>query len=106
MTVYCILLVKGPQEATLDSAFLLTASNLSAAKARQMKSTLGGFDVDDFVAKLITYMGGRRAREDMPKDVEGSDAEIDDDGDIFLEWDKIGRRALAKSRRIPAIDFM
>jgi len=53
--------VSAPQEATLDSAFLLTASNMHAAKARAMKAGAGAFDIDDFVSKLITFMGGRRA---------------------------------------------
>ncbi|KAI0278475.1 Nse4 C-terminal-domain-containing protein [Russula aff. rugulosa BPL654] len=52
--------VSAPQEATLDSAFLLTASNMHAAKARAMKAGAGAFDIDDFVSKLITFMGGRR----------------------------------------------
>src|SRR5258708_25221968 len=52
--------VSAPQEATLDSAFLVTASNMHAAKARAMKAGAGAFDVDDFVSKLITFMGGRR----------------------------------------------
>ena len=98
--------VRGPQEATLDSAFLLTASNLGAAKARQMRSDIGGFDIDDFVAKLITFMGGRRQPEGVP--VQGSDDsfDIEDEGGGPLEWEKIGRKALAKSRRVPAMEFM
>ncbi|TDL26111.1 hypothetical protein BD410DRAFT_764462 [Rickenella mellea] len=97
--------VKGPQEATLDSAFLLQASGLGAAKARQMKSGSGTFDIDDLVAKLITFMGGRKHADERPENA-GSDDEIDDDGDAPLEWEKIGRKALAKSRRVPAMDFM
>ena len=45
--------VKGPQEATLDSHFLLMASTMGAQKARTMKSGSGLFDIDDFVAKLV-----------------------------------------------------
>jgi non-structural maintenance of chromosomes element 4 len=49
-------------------------------------------------------MGGARqlAREDG---AEASDVELDD-GDAPLDWDKIGRRVLGKSRRVPVIDFM
>ncbi|KAJ7072218.1 Nse4 C-terminal-domain-containing protein [Mycena amicta] len=84
--------VKGPQEATLDSAFLLMS------KARQMKSATGAFDIDDFVSRLSAFMGGVK--------------EVDEDGDeepsdgVFLEWDRIGRKALAKSRRVPAMGCM
>ena len=106
------LLVSAPQEATLDSAFLVTASNMHAAKARAMKAGAGAFDVDDFVSKLITFMGGRRG-EAGPKDRasggtdEDEEEEEDYDGDDEpLDWEKIGRKALAKSRRVPVMDFM
>lgn len=107
------LLVSAPQEATLDSAFLVTASNMHAAKARAMKAGAGAFDVDDFVSKLITFMGGRRG-EAGPKDrasggtdEDEEEEEEDYDGDDEpLDWEKIGRKALAKSRRVPVMDFM
>ncbi|KAL1741860.1 Nse4 C-terminal-domain-containing protein [Schizophyllum fasciatum] len=92
--------VKAPQEATLDSQVLLAASKMGAQKARAMKAGAGGFDVDEFVAKLVTFMGGRRTI--------GDDGEVDDglDADDYLDWDLIGRKALAKSRRVPAMTFM
>ncbi|KAH8119441.1 Nse4 C-terminal-domain-containing protein [Phellopilus nigrolimitatus] len=95
--------VKGPQEATLDSAFLVTASNLGAAKARQMRADAGGFDVDDFVAKLVTFMGGRWEGEER---IDADDETVEFEADQTLNWELIGRRALAKSRRVPATDFM
>ena len=99
--------VKAPQEATLDSQVLLKASTLGAQKARAMKSGAGAFDIDDFVAKLITFMGGRRPTQDRVLD--DSDEEEDDDSDDAdapLDWEKIGRKVLAKSRRVPVMDFM
>jgi hypothetical protein len=118
--------VSAPQEATLDSAFLLTASNMHAAKARAMKAGAGAFDIDDFVSKLITFMGGRRgggggggaepkdrerrphsqADADYDEDVDDDEEEDDDEDDEPLNWERIGRKALAKSRRIPVMDFM
>jgi hypothetical protein len=116
--------VSAPQEATLDSAFLLTASNMHAAKARAMKAGAGAFDIDDFVSKLITFMGGRRGGGAGPKDRdhpaaaqgEGAgredayededDDDDDDEDDEPLNWERIGRKALAKSRRVPVMDFM
>ena len=110
--------MSAPQEATLDSAFLLTASNMHAAKARAMKAGAGAFDIDDFVSKLITFMGGRRAGgavgpKDRPAQDEGAgadeddeDDEEDDEDDEPLNWERIGRKALAKSRRVPVMDFM
>lgn len=97
-------LVKGPQEATLDSHFLLMASSMGAQKARAMKSGSGAFDIDEFVSKLVIFMGGRQKIEDRQSDEHESEEE--DDLELQLDWDKIGRKALAKSRRIPALGFM
>ena len=55
----------------MDSNLLLRATMKSAMLARGMKSGSGAFDVDDFVSKLITFMGGRRnaeIREDATDD--------------------------------------
>ncbi|KAJ7446183.1 Nse4 C-terminal-domain-containing protein [Mycena galericulata] len=94
--------VKGPQEATLDSAFLLLASNMGAQKARAMKSGSGSFDIDDFVSKLVSFMGGAK-HLDVDDESDGEDAEANA---IPLQWDRIGRKALANSRRVPAMGFM
>ncbi|KAF8200954.1 Nse4 C-terminal-domain-containing protein [Pholiota molesta] len=96
--------VKGPQEATLDSHLLLMASNFGAQKARAMKSGSGAFDVDDFVSKLLQYMGGKKNIEDtLPDDSDGEEIPVNVSA---LDWDRIGRKALAKSRRVPAMGFM
>ena len=86
---------------------------MHAAKARAMKAGAGAFDIDDFVSKLITFMGGRRggagAGKDRAADGEEDDEDEDeeeDDDDEPLDWERIGRRALAKSRRVPVMDFM
>ena len=83
------------------------ASNMGAMKARAMKSGPSAFDADDFVAKLVTFMGGRRQafREDAKEDIDSEFMEDEDVG-ALLDWDKIGRKALAKSRRVPVMDFM
>lgn len=97
-------LVKGPQEATLDSHLLLMASNMGAQKARAMKSGSGAFDIDNFVSKLVMFMGGQKSLEDaLPDD---SDPEDTNDISSTLDWDRIGRKALAKSRRVPVMGFM
>lgn len=64
-----------------------------------------GFDIDDFVAKLVTFMGGRAGG--AGQGLQSEDGETDElDEDRSLDWDLIGRKALAKSRRVPAMDFM
>lgn len=99
--------VKGPQEATLDSAFLLMASNMGAIKARAIKSGPAAFDADEFVSRLLAFMGGGRQvlRETREDGEDGS--EFEEDGEEkSLDWDRVGRLALAKSRRVPVMDFM
>lgn len=65
-----------------------------------MKTTAGAFDMEDFIEKLISFMGGNKATGEAVE--EG--VEMDDTAP--LAWDKIGRKALAKSRRVPVMDFM
>ncbi|EMD35793.1 hypothetical protein CERSUDRAFT_156525 [Gelatoporia subvermispora B] len=94
--------VKGTSEATLDSMLLVQASQAGAARARAMKAGGGAFDVDDFITRLVTFMGGRKdvnIRDDSDEEEEELDSGM-------LDWSRIGRRALAKSRRVPAMDFM
>lgn len=80
------------------------ASNFGAQKARAMKSGSGAFDVDDFVSKLLQYMGGQKNIEDtLPDDSDGEEIPVNVSA---LDWDRIGRKALAKSRRVPAMGFM
>ncbi|KAH9485011.1 Non-structural maintenance of chromosome element 4 [Psilocybe cubensis] len=93
--------VRGPQEATLDAQLLLMATNLGAQKARAMKSGSGVFDADNFVSKLVTYMGGK-SFEAMSEDSDSDDGH----GRPPLDWDRIGRKAMAKSHRVPLTGFM
>ncbi|KAJ6465685.1 Nse4 C-terminal-domain-containing protein [Mycena sanguinolenta] len=93
--------VKSPQEAILDSGLLVKTSNTGSRYARALKFGTGTFDVDDFVTRMIIVMGGYKSPEDLSSDA--SDIEEDN---ASLDWAKIGRRALAKSRRVPAMGFM
>ncbi|KAG9316304.1 putative non-structural maintenance of chromosome element 4 [Chiua virens] len=92
--------VKNPTEATLDSTVLRNVSSIGAQKARAMKLGSAAFDADDFVSKLISFMGGRQRFEDEEGD------EMEGVEEVLLDWDKIGRKALAKSRRVPVTGFM
>ena len=104
MHIFDYVLVKGPQEATLDSHLLLMATNMGAQKARTMKSGSGAFDIDDFVSKLLKFL-----RDDqLPEDVFSEDSDAEESNDLVtpLDWDRIGRKAMAKSRRVPVMGFM
>jgi len=96
--------VKDPNEARLDSKLLVTTSTIGVLKARRMRTSIGGFDVDDFVANLATFMGGNRITKNQQVGNEEMDIELDED--VPLDWDLIGRKVMAKSRRVPVLDFM
>ncbi|KIJ49348.1 hypothetical protein M422DRAFT_224972 [Sphaerobolus stellatus SS14] len=103
--------VKDTSEAVLDSKNLMNLSDMAAQKAKLMKSDAGTFDVDDFISKLVTYMGGRRGGiqdRDRSESLDQDDEEELDlaDGSGMLDWGKIGRLSLGKSHRVPVIDFM
>ncbi|KAG9009734.1 nuclear protein [Tulasnella sp. 427] len=91
--------VLAPQEAVLDSRLLSTVSALSAAKARDLKHDGAAFETDDFIQRLVTFLGKGKA------DLESVD-EGDLENDNILDWEKLGRLALRRSRRAPGLDFM
>jgi hypothetical protein len=76
---------------------------MGAQKARAMKSGSGAFDVDEFISKLVTFMGGRKA---LVEDQSENASDAEEDGEAAMDWEKIGRKALAKSRRVPVMGFM
>lgn len=83
--------------------------------ARAMKHDIEAFDVDDYIAKLITYMGGRgnplalggngAVDGDVENDTADDTAVLEDDG-MPLAWERIGKRAFGWSRRAASMDFM
>lgn len=80
---------------------------MGAQRARAMKSGSGAFDIDDFITKLISYMGGIPTPGAID-DEEDEDTEVsrDIEDNLPLDWDKIGRKAMGKSRRVPFLNFM
>jgi len=80
------------------------ASNVGAQKVRAMKSGSGAFDIDEFVSKLVNLLKDDKAPEDVYAD--DSDGEDSNDHLLPLDWDRIGRKAMAKSRRVPMMGFM
>lgn len=54
-------LVKAPQEATLDSRIFLNTVSLAGDVAKHNAASSRAFDVDEFVGRLVTFMGGRSA---------------------------------------------
>ncbi|RIB07493.1 Nse4 C-terminal-domain-containing protein [Gigaspora rosea] len=84
--------VKNTHEATLDSRLLVLTSDLGVQKARRMKLDNNAFDVDAYISKLITFMGGRQVD--------------DDDEEPDLDWNAIGELASHHTLRVPTMEFI
>ncbi|TCD71108.1 nuclear protein [Steccherinum ochraceum] len=99
--------VKGTSEALMDSQVIRTITEEANSKVRQMKSGSGAFDVEEFLQKLITFMGGRReAHLDDDGDDDDEAFEAANSTDVKFDWEAIGRKALVWSHRVPVSDFM
>ncbi|KIM29786.1 hypothetical protein M408DRAFT_328614 [Serendipita vermifera MAFF 305830] len=115
--------VKAPQEATLDSKVMLQNAEMGAAMARAMKHDIEAFDVDDYLAKLVTFLGGTGTPIDLAEDDDedddgggrrggaqgpssGRDMLVDEDDGSMLSWERIGKRAFGWTRRAACMDFM
>jgi hypothetical protein len=100
--------VRQTADATVDSRFLVNASDLAGKK---LNNALGnysaGIDLDQFVSKCIYFMksGGYVAgEEDAPVIPVGDDDEDDPDG---LDWAMLGRRACFPcNKRPPTASFL
>lgn len=67
--------------------------------ARAMKHDAGAFDVDDYLAKMLVFLGG--ANEEV------ADDDFDERGeDVSLNWERIGAKVFKHSRRAVCMDFM
>ncbi|CAG8498434.1 10676_t:CDS:2 [Paraglomus occultum] len=84
--------VKQTHEATLDSRLLVLSGDLGVQKARLMRVDSNAFDIDDYVAKLVTFMGGRQYD--------------DEDESPKLDWKALGKVAARYTDRVPTMDFM
>ena len=100
--------VRQTADATVDSRFLVSASDLAGKKLNNSLGNSGvGIDLDQFVSKCIYFMksGGHIAgEEDAPALAVGDDDEEDPDG---LDWALLGRRAcFPRNRRPPTSSFL
>ncbi|GAA5879542.1 hypothetical protein JCM3774_000281 [Rhodotorula dairenensis] len=122
--------VNRPSEAILDSRVLIATSEAGALKARQLKIDGDAFDTDEFLVRLLRFMGGRfsarsqrrkRTRRgggggrkgngqdgqsDSEQDEDDEDDDGDDDEDRPMKWVRVGRVLAGQSLRAPPLNFM
>lgn len=89
------MIVRTTAVANLDSRLLVTASDLAKHKARNMKLGDAAFNVDEYVNKLVSFMGGRHY-------IGGDDRDREDS----MDWAELGRVATGVCRRPPTIGFV
>ncbi|KAF9439163.1 nuclear protein [Entomortierella beljakovae] len=82
--------VNAPQEATLDSKFLVLSADLGTQRAKQLRMGQGGFDETEYISRLVTKMGGH---------------DIDNE-QMGMDWSAIGRVAAKWTQKAPSMDFM
>jgi hypothetical protein len=92
-------LVRTTSVANLDSRLLVTTSDLAKLKARNMTLGDAAFNVDEYIARLVSFMGGRHhlraAGRNEPR-------ERDED----MDWTSLGHAAMGICRRPPTVGFM
>lgn len=114
----CYRNVKQTADAIIDSRILVNAADLGYKKTAQLAlgDTSTGIDVDEFVAKCISFMrrGGpaterlsgttpqrrRRTQQNRPVDSDDEDADNDTDN---LNWEILGRRACIPYNARPSV---
>lgn len=79
--------------ANLDSKLLVTASDLAKLKVRNIELGDAAFNVDEYITKLIEYMGGRTHIDGEPNE-------------NALDWAKLGKLAMGICRRPPTMGFI
>ena len=97
-----------PTEGVLDSKFLLNASEIGAQMARNLKIE-AGFETDDYLKRCLSLIGGEvrmmgrnsRRRDADDDDDEGGERSVDG-----WEWEKLGRLAAKRTKRVPTMDFL
>ncbi|KAJ4338364.1 hypothetical protein N0V95_008062 [Ascochyta clinopodiicola] len=98
--------VRQTADATVDSRFLVSATDLASKKLQNSLHGSGGagIDLDQFVSKCIYFMksgGYRHGEEDAPA-IAVADDEEEDTGD-GLDWALFGRQACFPSNKRPPV---
>jgi non-structural maintenance of chromosomes element 4 len=85
--------VRTTSVANLDSKLLVTTSDLAKIKARNIELGDAAFNVDEYITKLVEYMGGRHHIDGEPNE-------------HVLDWAKLGKLAMGICRRPPTMGFV
>ncbi|KAJ3999259.1 Nse4 C-terminal-domain-containing protein [Lentinula boryana] len=96
--------VRDTPEALLDADVIVNLSSKSRRLTRELQFGSGMFDFDEYVLNLVTFMGGRKVE---PESVEEISNEEDEPQLVKpLQWERIGKLAMRKSKRVTVVGFM
>ncbi|KAI9598940.1 Nse4 C-terminal-domain-containing protein [Syncephalis fuscata] len=95
--------VKQTYEATLDSRLLVLSADINHEKARRMRIEHGLFDVDEYISRLVTVMGGRH---NVEMSAASNTANTASDRLSRMDWTRIGRLSTGYMTRAPTCDFI
>jgi hypothetical protein len=91
-------LVRSTSLATMDSTLIVRTSDLAKRKARNVTVGEAGFNIDGFIAKLVSRLGGGhlfRRQHLIERDRFGE-----------MDWTKLGQLTKGIAHRPPTIGFM
>jgi hypothetical protein len=109
--------VKQTADATMDSRFLLNASEITLKKSRRLAfgDNAIGIDLDEFVSKCMTFMRHGKARDADEREsaaptqtqrgrrTRGDEDDDDDDNGDAMNWHVLGERACFPNNKRPTV---
>ncbi|KAJ3733880.1 Nse4 C-terminal-domain-containing protein [Lentinula guzmanii] len=96
--------VRDTPEALLDADVIVDLSSKSGRLTRELQFDSGLFNLDEYVLNLVRFMGGRKLEPESVEEI--SDEEDDPQLVEPLQWERIGKLAMRKSKRVTVAGFM
>ncbi|KAJ3981299.1 Nse4 C-terminal-domain-containing protein [Lentinula detonsa] len=96
--------VRDTPEALLDADVIVNLSSKSGRLTRELQFNSGIFNLDEYVLNLVRFMGGRKLEPESVEEI--SDEEDDPQLVEPLQWERIGKFAMRKSKRVTVAGFM
>ena len=87
----------------LDARLLLNTSETAAQLAKNMKVASGAFDIDEYLARIAGFIGGKLVQ---PGGAGHEADEVEEEDVEAWQWDRLGRAAGRCTKRVPVMDCL
>jgi hypothetical protein len=87
----------------LDARLLLNTSETAAQLAKNMKVASGAFDIDEYLARIAGFIGGKLVQ---PGGAGHEADEVEEEDVEAWQWDRLGRAAGRCTKRAPVMDCL